>query len=139
MSKQFYAAMLVLSLALPGSAPAASLYSDLGGHEGLVRIVDSARAIWLKDPRISHTFDNSNLVRLDRLLVSKLCQLTGGGCIYRGQDMQRVHQGLHITIAQFNALAEDMQTAMDQLNVPFSTQSRLIALLAPMHREVVAR
>ena len=77
--------------------------------------------------------------RLRRLLLDQLCHLTGGGCDYTGRDMAKAHRGLHLRTAQFNALAEDMQTAMDRLGIAFSTQNRLVALLAPMHRDVVTR
>ncbi len=53
--------------------------------------------------------------------------------------MHDAHKGLHLDTRQFNILAEDLQLAMDRLEVPFSSQNRLIALLAPMHRDVVSR
>ncbi len=46
-------------------------------------------------------------------------------------------QGLNITTAQFNALAEDLQTVLDKYNVPYRQQNRILALLAPLKRDVV--
>ena len=37
----------------------------------------------------------------------------------------------------FFALVESLQKAMDKQNVPFSAQSKLLAILAPMHRDIV--
>ena len=123
----------------PGTGSASTLYQDLGDHAGLVRIVDAATSVWLKDPRVGPTFDNTNIDRFKRLLVDQLCQLTGGGCTYGGRDMHKAHKGLHLDSAQFNALAEDLQIAMARLDIPFTTQSRLVALLAPMHRDIVTK
>jgi hemoglobin len=53
--------------------------------------------------------------------------------------MAEAHKGLHLATVQFNAIVEDMQTAMEQLDIPYSVQNRLLALLAPMHRDVVTR
>ena len=127
---------------LPAAAHAQqadTLFTDLGGHDGLVRIIDVSARIWLDDDRIKATFDDTNMLRLHHLLYDQLCHITGGGCDYRGQDMAKAHRGLHLRTMQFNALAEDMQAAMDQLGVASSTQNRLVALLAPMHRDVVTR
>lgn len=137
------AAALAASLALlPAGGPARAgdtLFADLGGHDGLTRIIGTASAIWLSDDRIKDTFADSNIPRLRRLIYDQLCHITGGGCDYRGQDMAKAHRGLHLRTAQFNAVAEDLQTAMDRLGVASSTQNRLVALLAPMHRDIVSR
>lgn len=132
---------LVLSLAatLVGAARASTLFADLGARPGLERIVDSAATIWLADPRVAKTFEDTNIVRFKKLLVDQLCQLAGGGCVYAGRDMREAHKGLHLDTLQFNVLAEDLQLAMDRSGVGFSVQNRLLALLAPMHRDVVSR
>jgi len=36
----------------------------------------------------------------------------------------------------FNALAEDLQLAMDRAGVPFSKQNYLVARLAPMEKQI---
>lgn len=142
-ARSLRAAALAASLALLPAAGLAqgadTLFADLGGHDGVSRIVEVATATWLADDRIKDTFAESNVPRFRRLLYDQLCHITGGGCDYRGQDMAKAHRGLHLHTVQFNALAEDLQTAMDRLGIASSTQNRLVALLAPMHRDVVTR
>lgn len=41
--------------------------------------------------------------------------------------------------ADFNALVEDLQIAMNQRGIPFRSQNKLLAVLAPMHREVITK
>ena len=53
--------------------------------------------------------------------------------------MKTVHKGMGIDELQFNALAEDLQSAMMQHGVPASAQNRLLGKLAPMHREIVSK
>ncbi|WP_267463791.1 globin family protein [Sphingopyxis solisilvae] len=38
-----------------------------------------------------------------------------------------------------NALVENLQAAMREENIPFATQNRLLAKLAPMSRQVITR
>ena len=120
-------------------ARASSLFDDLGQKPGIVRLVDRAVTVWSTDPRVGPTFEDTNMVRFKRLFVDQICQISGGDCRYTGRSMAEAHKGLHLATVQFNAIAEDVQTAMRQLDIPYSVQSRLLALLAPMHRDVVTR
>ena len=53
--------------------------------------------------------------------------------------MSAAHKGLHLTNADFDALVEDLQDALDAAGVPFRVQNRLLARLAPMQKDVVTR
>lgn len=53
--------------------------------------------------------------------------------------MERSHRGLELTSLHFNALVENMQKSMDDNNVDFPTQNQLLAILAPMQRDVVTK
>ena len=132
---------IALVLATPLSARAAddSLYKDLGGTEGIVRIVDDFSDLYLSDERIKADFEGINIVHLKKQLVVQFCMLAGGPCAYKGADMKAVHKGMQISVGQFNALAEDLQIALDKQNVPYWAQNRLIALLAAMERDIVTR
>jgi hemoglobin len=61
----------------------------------------------------------------------------GGPCVYKGADMKSIHSNLDITKGDFNALVEVLQQAMDAQGIAFSAQNQLLALLAPMHRDVI--
>lgn len=121
------------------TAPDAALFNDLGGMPVIRQTVHDFMAAMLADPRISHTFAESNLQRVEDKLVEQFCMLSGGGCAYTGDPMKEVHQGLKLTNAHFNALVEDLQWAMDKNGIAARTQNRLLALLAPMQRETVTR
>lgn len=56
---------------------------------------------------------------------------------YTGDTMQVVHEPMDLNEADFNALVEDLIDAMEDLNLPVQTQNRLLALLAPVHGDIV--
>jgi hemoglobin len=116
-----------------------SLYRNLGERATIARIVDGAFDRWLADERIKETFDNVNIDRFKGRLTDQLCELAGGPCHYKGRNMYLTHKGLHLDTAQFNAQVEGLQAAMEKLGIPFRTQNKLIALLAPMKRDIVTR
>ena len=130
-------AVFMAAAAVPGRAD--TLYDSLGGQAGVAAIARDTVALIMADDRIKADFDNINLDRLRSRLRDQICQLAGGPCIYRGRSMAASHAGLQTTQAKFNAVAEDLQAAMDQAGVPYWTQNRLMALLAPMQRDIVNR
>ncbi|MGO0788668.1 group I truncated hemoglobin [Herbaspirillum seropedicae] len=132
-------AALAVSLWAPPAHAADTLFADLGGLPVVRQTVHDFMANMLADARIRHTFDHSNLKRVEDMLVEQFCMLSGGPCTYTGDPMKEVHQGLKLTNADFNALVEDLQQAMDKNGIPFRTQNRLLALLAPMQRDTVTR
>lgn len=137
---RLHLALLMLAVA-PAAVPARAdtLYDRLGGQAGVAMISRNAVALYTTDARIKADFDNTNLERLRSHLADQLCQLAGGPCIYRGRSMAASHAGLEMTQAKFNAVAEGMQTAMEQAGVSYWTQNRMMALLAPMQRDIVNR
>jgi hemoglobin len=143
MTKKFaVTAAFAFAIACAGATPSLAedaLYHDLGDKDGIAKIVDDATANFLADVRIKATFDNTDMVRFKAMLASQLCVVAGGPCEYKGHSMADAHKGLHLTNADFNALVEDLQKGMDTAGVSFPTQNRLLARLAPMHRDVVTR
>jgi hemoglobin len=82
-------------------------------------------------------FKEVDQARLKAELVTQFCQVSGGPCTRSGKDMKRVHAGFDIDRASFNALVEVLQQAMDAQGIAFGVQNRLLARLAPMHRDIV--
>ncbi|MBB2486731.1 group 1 truncated hemoglobin [Mitsuaria sp. WAJ17] len=116
-----------------------SLYSQLGGKPALELVVDGLLQRATQDARIKDFFKETNLKYLRTQLVDQLCAVTGGPCRYEGETMANAHAAMGLSQAHFNALVEDLQDAMDAAGLPFATQGRLLALLAPMHRDIVTR
>lgn len=125
-------------------------YAGLGGKDGIRRIVDTFIPLVLADARIKDNFADFDMDQVGARLREQFCEFAGGPCRYTGQhrdrtmdgvgtvrDMASVHQDLKITDAMFNALTEDLQTAMERNEVPNRVANRLIAKLAPMRRDIV--
>lgn len=138
----------VLAQEIPAGPPSAAtapvisdgkLYAEFGGHDGMVRLMDDFMAILLADPRTKDFFVAVDQKHVKVELVSQFCQITGGGCTYTGKDMKVVHAKLGIHKEDFMALVEDLQLAMNQNHIPFTAQNKLLAALAPQHRDVVTQ
>jgi hemoglobin len=123
--------------AATGSASATSLYERLGGEEAISAVVTEFLTIVGGDDRINTFFANTNLDRLNTLLVEQIGQASGGPQMYSGRDMKTAHAGLEITEDDFNALVEDLVMALDKFEVPEMEKSELLGLLGPMQGDIV--
>ena len=131
-------AQTAASAAAAGGAPADdTLFRALGGQAGIDRLVDDFVPRLVADPRMSEFFKKAKQPHLKLMLEQQFCVVSGGGCAYDGQSMAQAHKDMDIAKGDFNALVEVLQDSMDAQDVPFAIQNRLLARLAPMHRDIV--
>lgn len=113
------------------------VFEQFGGLAGLTALNEDFMAVMMADPRLEPFFRDVDRARVTRQLTEQFCAVLGGGCAYSGRDMVEAHAAFKIDRAHFNALVEDLQVAMDRRGIPFRAQNKLLAVLAPMHREIV--
>ncbi len=116
-----------------------ALYQSLGAKAGIRKFTHRFLTIVLADPRIQSKFEDADIERLEGLLAEQFCDLSGGPCRYSGKDMKSAHRDKGINTAQFNALAEDLQVAMEEAGVSSAASNQLVAKLAPMYKDVVTK
>ncbi len=125
------------SLAQGMTAKDDQLYKAFGEKPGLVALMDDFMTRLLADPRTGPHFKPANQQRIKEQLVDQLCMLSGGPCAYKGADMKSSHANLDITKSDFHALVEVLQASMDAKGIPFRKQGEMLALLAPMNRDMI--
>ena len=139
MRRAVVASLLLCAAAAFAQTPPAddSLYQAWGGRAGIRAVMDDFVPRLFADPRTARFFKGVDRENLTMRLTEQLCQEAGGPCRYGGAPMKLVHEDLGITRRDFNALVEILQLAMDARGIPFAAQNRMLAKLAPMHREIV--
>ena len=113
------------------------LYQAFGEKAGLVTLMDDFMIRLLADPRTGPHFAPANQQQVKEQLVEQFCDLSGGPCKYKGADMKTAHAELDIKKSDFHALVEVLQLAMDARGIAFRRQNEMLALLAPMHRDII--
>jgi hemoglobin len=133
--------MLSLLIAASGAAHAAddSLYRAFGEKAGLSTLMTDFVARLKADARIGGFFKDVSPKHLATQLTDQLCAVSGGPCRYEGEPMAKSHKDLGIAHKDFNALVEVLQDTMNDRGIAFSDQNRMLALLAPMHREIITK
>lgn len=122
---------------LPVITDDTALFETFGGREGLTKIMDDVMPRWLQNPRTRPFFEGSDQERIKLQLVEQFCVIMKGPCEYSGRTMAEAHRGMNVDEGAFYALVEELQRSLNAMDVPFAAQNRLIAALAPMHRDII--
>ncbi len=137
--KLFLLALLLVCPLMAPAQPSDALYQAFGGKTGIQALMNDFVPRLKADARIGSHFKDTNPKHLAEQLTLQLCQLAGGPCRYEGPDMKTAHEHMDLRRADFNALVEQLQLSMDAKGIPFAAQNRMLALLAPMHRDIVSQ
>ena len=117
-----------------------TLYERLGGYDAIAVIVDEFLCRLRADPmfaRFGGGRSRDSTQRGRELLVSQMCELSGGPCVYMGRDMKTSHGGLGITTAEWEATLRHTADALDYLKVPAKEKEEFIALFERYRGDIV--
>ena len=142
--------LAVLATALCAARPLAaqqpadtSLYVRLGGVPAIALVVDYFvdRLEWnpviRANPAVRRAFADPVKPGLKYRLTELVCSATGGPCTYSGRPMDEAHDGLGITEAEWQAMAEEFVRAMRRYQVPEREQQDLLAVVATTKEDIV--
>jgi hemoglobin len=121
-----------------------TLYTRLGGIEAISAVTDKFLANVVADNVINERFsatvaDEFRLRLLRTNLIDQICAGAGGPCQYKGLTMMEAHDGMDISVAEFNALVGDLVAALDFYEVPTEEKNELLAVLGPLQSQIVGQ
>ncbi|HMG24662.1 MAG TPA: hypothetical protein VK607_25170 [Kofleriaceae bacterium] len=122
---------------VPAAGVPAALYDRLGGKPAIAAVTKEFLVRIAADARIKHRFFNTDLPKLETLLVEFVCMATGGPCRYTGRDMETSHAGMELVDDEFTALVEDLAGALDKFKVPAREKGELLGALGPLQPQIV--
>jgi hemoglobin len=120
-------------------SPAKTLYERLGGQPALNAVVAELWNVVAADARINGYFTKTRPEAFAGQLADFLCQASGGPCQYKGKDMASAHTGMHLSEADFSALAEDTGIVLDKFKVPAREKGEVLGMLGGLKGDVVGR
>ena len=130
--------------AAQATVAAPTLYDRLGGTPVLTAVVDSFVTHVMADTRINKHFqriagDTVATQSFKQKLLDQLCQGASGPCTYAGLDMKSAHQGMNLTDADFDALMENLDKALDSAGVSQRNKDELRDVLSPLRADIVTK
>jgi hemoglobin len=121
----------------PAAPDTRTLYERLGKTEGIAAVVKEFVAVTGKDPRISIFFTNTDIPRLEKLMVDHICELTGGPCKYTGRTMKLSHTGMKVRPDDFEAFMDDLEKTLVKMNVPDREKGEVLAAFRSLQADVI--
>ena len=135
----------------------ASLYTRLGGDDGISKVVDDFLPRVMADPRVnferkgvsqggfsfhrwhSEEWDPSseNVANLKKHFIQFVALATGGPSIYDGKDIKGDHGDMHISNPEFDAALGDLKASLDKLGIPVKEQKELLSIIESTRPEIV--
>lgn len=118
------------------------LFDRLGGKEGIDLIVDRFILNVMTNPELRPAFAETPiyaLPNLKRQFAQQICDISDGPCTYKGLDMVEAHEGMDITLAQFNAMGLEMQAALQRYRIEEGAQRELLTLMGRMQDDIVGK
>lgn len=133
------AGLIALTVSASVFAADKTLYERLGGKPALEAVVGELWNITKDDARINKYFAATKPDIFASQLVDFLCKASGGPCEYKGKDMKTAHTGMHLTVADFNALAENTGKALDKFKVPAKEKKEVLDMLGSLQGDIINR
>lgn len=122
----------------PATPSAVSLYQRLGGHDVVTAITDQFVESVLADSQLGRYFASGHVqAGLKERVVSLLCEITGGPCVYQGRDMKTAHKGLGITEADWIRAVDLLTASLDRRKVGPRERSEFLQVIRDMERDIV--
>lgn len=113
-----------------------TLFERIGGLPVLNAMVKDSLQALSTNPKTKRSFEGVKLSKLQESIVSQLCHLTGGGCVYEGETMKNSHADAKITAAEFELFVDIHRKVFDKY-IGTREKNELLKILAPMRRDIV--
>ncbi|HBC58155.1 MAG TPA: group 1 truncated hemoglobin [Gammaproteobacteria bacterium] len=114
-----------------------SLYEEIGGEAAVDAAVDVFYGKILADKRISHYFENIDMNRQRAKQKAILTVAFGGPNHYTGKNLRAAHQHLHLTEDDFNAVAENLVSALEELSVKEAHINDILKIVGSVKADVL--
>jgi hemoglobin len=114
-----------------------TLYERLGGRESIEAVVGRFYEHVMADDLVNHYFEDTDMQRQIGHQTQFISSVTGGPVEYTGEDMRAAHAGMGITEVEFTAIAEHLDTALKEFNVPENDREDVLDEIASYEDAII--
>ena len=114
-----------------------TLFERIGGKPAVEAAVDKFYDKVLADDRIKHFFDDVDMVRQRSHQKTFLTYAFGGLPSYPGKNMREAHKHLNLQEEHFTAVADNLQSTLEELGVPSDLIGEVMTIAASTHDDVL--
>ncbi|MCI0349815.1 MAG: group 1 truncated hemoglobin [Acidobacteriales bacterium] len=118
----------------------ASLFTRIGGHDGIQSVVDDFVARMTAHPQVGRFFaglDTSSGSKFRSHLVDFISAATGGGTNYRGRDMASAHRAFDISESDWEVTVGNLKASLQKARLPGREIQDVVEVIAPLKKQIV--
>jgi hemoglobin len=101
-----------------------TLYDQIGGADGITRLVDLFYSRVLADPDLKRFFAKVEMAKLRRMQVELFSAALGGPQRYSGRTMVQAHRHLNIGLHDYQRFIRHLFDTLDEAGFGLSEQER---------------
>ncbi|MFC5970936.1 group 1 truncated hemoglobin [Halomarina salina] len=116
-----------------------SVYHEIGGREAVEAVVEAFYDRVLSDDRLAPYFEGMDMTELRAHQVQFISSVAGGPVDYSGADMREAHAHLDIGDAEFDAVAEHLESALRVNGVGDENVTAILDEVESLRAPVVGR
>lgn len=116
-----------------------SLYTEIGGRDAVVAVVDDFYDRVLNDDRLASYFADAAMDDLRAHQVAFVSSVAGGPVEYTGDDMRTAHAHLDLDDEDFDAVAGHLEAALRENGVEDDNVAAVIEAVAALRDPIVGR
>ena len=102
----------------------ANLYQQIGGADGISRLVDAFYSRVLSDPQLKPFFQGVRMAKLRRMQVELFSGALGGPLQYTGRPMAQAHRHLKIGLQDYQRFIRLLFDTLDDAGFGLSEDER---------------
>lgn len=114
-----------------------TLYERLGGEDSIEAVVERFYEHVMVDERVNGYFEDVDMERQIAHQTQFISSVTGGPVDYTGEEMTEAHEGMGITEEEFYAIAEHLDIALAEYDVPEEEREDVLAEIESYEEAIV--
>lgn len=122
---------------LRGGHPLETFYSKYGGEETISKVVDYFYDLVLADDTVNHFFADTDMEKQRKHQTKFISYALGGPNQYSGQSMAKVHEGMNLQPAHFDAIVSHLRAALTHFGVKESDIEDALAKVESLREDIL--
>jgi hemoglobin len=117
-----------------------SLYTRLGGYDGIAMFADDLLARLQEDPQLGRFWKNrgdDGISREKQLLIDFLCANANGPMVYTGREMRITHKGMNISESDWSVFLGHAGATMEALAIPKQECDDVVAFVLSLKDDII--
>jgi hemoglobin len=112
------------------------LYESIGGRTGVAALVERFYGNVLNDPELAPFFKNTSIDRLHRMQTEFFAAALGGPVSYGGTAISHAHQGLKITLPDFQRFVKHLFDTLSDFELSDDERYEVVQRISKYVNEV---